>query len=131
MKLKFINADEITSRAKATAHTSGKLGFSKDAIDYLNIKEGCSIQFAQNEDDENDLNLYAIVHEDIKEGAFRILKAGEYFYVNTKNLFDTIGVDYRSKRIIYDIVKGEYEGNKIVKLLRREITKKKKGMPTQ
>ena len=126
MKLKFFNAEETSRNAKATVHTSGKLGFSGDAIDYLEIKEGKSILLGQNEEDEKDFNLYAAVYDGIQEGAFRINKAGDYYYVNTKNLFDTLNIDYKGKRIIYDLVKFNYEGTPMIKMLRREITKKSK-----
>jgi len=131
MKLKFIKSEDTDQNAKATVHTTGKLGFSKDAVEFLGIKEGKSIQFAQNEDDPADLNLYAVVNNGIQEGAFRINKAGAYFYVNTKNLLDALGVDYKNKKIIYDRVKADYEGMPIVKMLRREIKKRSKGMPGQ
>jgi alpha-amylase/alpha-mannosidase (GH57 family) len=126
MNLKFIKANEISSKAKATIHKSGKLGFSNEATNYLKIKEGMYIMFAQNEDDSKDLNLYAILSEETKEEAFRISKAGEYFYVNTKGMFDSIEVDYSKKTIIYDIVKIEIDGNTIIKFNRREINKKNK-----
>jgi hypothetical protein len=130
MKLKFIKAEETERNAKATVHTTGKLGFSKDAIEYLGINEDNTIQFAQNTEDVNDKNLYAKIYGSAQEGAFRISKAGEYFYVNTKNMLDSLGVDYKNSKIIYDLVKGEYEGEQIVKMLRREIKKKKKELPT-
>lgn len=130
MKLKFFNAGEIEHKAKATVHSSGKLGFSSDAIEFMNLSESKSIAFAKNEDDEDDPNLYAVVHESLKEGAFKISKAGDYFYVNTKNLFDVMGVDYKNTKVIYDLIKAEYEGGQIFKMLRREIKKKNKDMPT-
>lgn len=130
MKLKFIKAEDTEYNAKATVHTSGKLGFSSDATDFLQITETKTIQFAQNEEDENDLNLYAVIYDGVQEGAFKISKAGEYYYVNTKNLFDTLGIDYKNTKVIYDLVKGEYEGSPIIKMLRREIKKKKKDTPT-
>lgn len=130
MKLKFIKAEEIPQRAKATVHTSGKLGFSNDAIDFLKLTESKSIQFAQNEEDEADLNLYAIINEGMKEGCFKVSKAGQYYYVNTKSLFDSLGIDYRETKIIYDLVKSEYEGMPLIKMLRREIKKQKKEKPT-
>ena len=71
-----------------------------------------------------------LIYSSAQEGAFKINKAGEYFYVNTKNLFDTLGIDYKNTRVIYDLVNGEYEGTPIIKMLRREIKKKKKDMPT-
>ena len=130
MKLKFIKAEETERNAKATVHTTGKLGFSRDAIDYLGISEDSTIQFAQNAEDENDMNLYAKIYPSMQEGAFKIYKAGEYFYVNTKNMFDALGIEYKKTKIIYDLVKGDYEGEKIIKMLRREIIKKKKELPT-
>lgn len=130
MKLKFIKAEETERNAKATVHTTGKLGFSRDAIDYLNIAEENVIQFAQNAEDESDINLYAKIYSSPQEGAFKINKAGNYFYVNTKNMFDTLDIDYKNTKVIYDLVKGEYEGEQIIKMLRREIKKKKKDMLT-
>lgn len=130
MKLKFIKAEETERNAKATVHTTGKLGFSRDAIDYLGISEDSTIQFAQNAEDENDMNLYAKIYPSMQEGAFKIYKAGEYFYVNTKNMFDALGIEYKKTKIIYDLVKGDYEGENIIKMLRREIIKKKKELPT-
>ena len=131
MKLKFIKAEETERNAKATVHTTGKLGFSRDAIDYFGITETTAIQFAQNTEDESDKNLYAKIYGSPQEGAFKIYKAGEYFYANTKNMFDALDIDYKNTKIIFDLVKGEYEGEQIIKMLRRDIPKKKKGMPTQ
>jgi hypothetical protein len=131
MKLKFIKAEETGLNAKAAVHTTGKLGFSKDAIDFLGITEGSTIEFAVNDEDNSDINLYAKIYNEVKEGAFRVSKAGEYYYVNTKKLFDAIEIDYRKIRIIYDLVKIDYEGEKIIKMIRRDIIKKPlKDMPT-
>jgi hypothetical protein len=131
MKLELINAEETGRNAKATVHTSGKLGFSAEAIGYLDINESKSIQFARNTDDPTDNNLYAFVYENIQKGAFKINKAGAYLYVNTRKMFDSFNEDYKNKRIIYDLVKGNYEGKPFVKLLRREINKKNKVNPMQ
>jgi hypothetical protein len=131
LKLRMLKAEETGRKAKATIHTSGKLGFSGDAIDYLAIKEGKSIQFAQNEDDEKDINLYAVLYDTMQEGALRINKAGSYYYVNTKSLFDTLYIPYKDKRIIYDLVKFEYEGQPFIKMLRREIKKNNKDLPVR
>ena len=130
MKLKFFKAEDTDRNAKATVHSTGKLGFSADAIEFLQLTEQKVIQFAQNEEDESDQNLYAVIFEAAQEGAFKISKAGDYFYVNTKNLFDTLGIDYKNTKVIFDMVKSEYEGQPIIKMLRRELKKKKKEMPT-
>lgn len=126
MKLKFFIANDIASKAKATIHQTGKLGFSNEAISYLQIKEDMYIKFAQNEEDENDLNLYALLTTQNTEECFKISKAGNYYYVNTKGLFDSIGVNYKETKILYDITKIEVDGMSMIKLIRREIKKKKK-----
>lgn len=130
MKLKFINAEDTNHNAKATVHRSGKLGLSSDAIEFLQLSEGKSIQFAINEEDENDKNLYAVVYETIQEGAFKISKAGEYYYINTKNFFDSLDIDYKKSRVIYDLIKLDYEGQKIIKMIRRDIKRVKKELST-
>jgi hypothetical protein len=127
MKLKFYKAADVASKAKATIHKTGKLGFSSETIGYLGIEEGKYIKFAQNEEDENDVNLYAVLSDVQDEDCFRIHKSGNYYYVNTKGLFDSIGIEYFKKTIIYDIVKSEYEGAQIIKMNRREICKTRKG----
>jgi hypothetical protein len=126
MKLKFFVANDIASKAKATIHQTGKLGFSNEAISYLQIKEDVYIKFAQNEEDASDLNLYAVLTNQVTEECFKISKAGKYYYVNTKGLFDSIGVNYKETKILYDITKIEIEGVSMIKLIRREIKKKKK-----
>jgi len=124
MKLKFIKAQEIDKNVKCAVHKTGKLGFSSSAIEKLNLTTDKGVMIAVNEEDENDENLYMLITETANEDSFRVSKAGDYYYVNTKALFDTIGVDYRNKKIIYDIVDFENEGTKMYKLLKREVKQK-------
>jgi hypothetical protein len=126
MELDFFNAEEIEKNAKATVHTSGKLGFSSGAIDLLDFENKKFIRLARNKGNENDENLYAVMQEDAQGGAFRISKSGEYYYVNTKNLFDGLGIDYKNNTVIYDLVKIEYEGQPLIKMIRRNIKRKNK-----
>ena len=128
MRLKFIKAEETQRNGKATIHHSGKLGFSGDAISSLGLTDQKWISFAINEDNAEDRNLYAVVYDEKTEGAFRINKAGQYYYVGTRAMFDTLGVDYRNSKVIYDIVKSEYEGREIIKFLKRIVRKKEKSL---
>ncbi|PSL23711.1 hypothetical protein [Chitinophaga ginsengisoli] len=127
MKLKFIKAQEIDRNVKATIHTSGKLGFSSDAAKKLRLSDNTrSVMIALNEDDTTDENLYIKTLDEQNDDAFSIIKAGEYYYVNTKAFFDNYNIDYRNSKIIYDIVEFEYEGEKMFKFIKREVKKKKK-----
>jgi hypothetical protein len=125
MKLELINAEETGRNAKATIHSSGKLGFSAEAVGLLDIKEGKFIQFARNVEDPTDRNLYAFLLEKMQKGALRINKAGAYYSVKTKKMFDSMNEDYIRKRIIFDLTKGEYDGKPFIKMLRREIPNKR------
>lgn len=125
MKLNFIKITESGRNVKATVHSSGKLGFSGDAIRYYNINDGMYIAFATSED-ENDKNLYAVFYDEYREGALKLKKAGHYYYANTKNMFDELGIDYRNIKIIFDIIdtQTKYDERTVIKLIKR--VKKKK-----
>lgn len=124
MKLKFIKAQDIDRNAKATIHTSGKLGFSADGAKKLSFgAETKGILIALNEE-PGDENLYIKTVAELTEDAFPIIKAGEYYYVNAKAFFDTYGIDYRNSRIVYDILNFSYEGAAMFKFLKRELKKK-------
>lgn len=125
MKLKFIKAQEIDKNVKASVHNTGKLGFSIEAINKLKLDDMRSVLIAINEDEE-DGNLYIKLENEIVEDGFKLSKAGNYYYINTKAFFDNHGVDYRRSKIIYDIVEVIYEGEKIYKLIKREVKKKMK-----
>jgi len=125
LKLKFIKSQDIDKNVKCSVHKTGKLGFSSSAIDKLQLTTDKTIAIAVNEDDKEDENLYVMINENSENDGFKISKAGDYYYVNTKALFDNIGVDYRNKKIIYDIVDFEYEGDKYYKLIKREVKNNK------
>lgn len=124
MRIKFIKANELRPQAKATAHQTGKLGFSSECEEYMGIKEGMGLSIGVNEEDDSDLNLYALVQDKPEEGSFKILKTGDYFYINAKLLFQELDIDFKNKRVIFDIKKTELDDLSIFKFHRREISKK-------
>lgn len=124
MKLKFITPDGLDKNLKATAHKSGKLGFTMDAAEKLKLTSERSVSVAVNEDDPSDTNLYVVINETVKEGSFKINKAGQYYYVNTKALFDTLKIDYKNDWVVYDISKETIDGQLIYRFKRRERDKK-------
>lgn len=68
-----------------------------------------------------DENLYAWIEKTGENGGFKVCKAGDYFYLNSKALFDKLEIDYRAKGVtyIYDIIAIVHEGNEIFKLQKR------------
>jgi hypothetical protein len=121
IKLKIHKANELEKNAKCTVHTSGKLGFSEGGAKKFGLTQDLFVVVATNEEDEGDPNLYAWVEKTDENGGFKVCKAGEYFYLNTKALFEKLQLDFRSKEVvnIYDIVAMDYEGQSIFKLLKR------------
>lgn len=123
MEIEFFNADELDRNLKCSIHKTGKLGFSGSAIEKLEISANKTISIGKGKDEELDV-LYIKINEGEEKGAFNVSKAGDYYYLNTKVLFDKLGIDYRRKRIIYDIVEIDNGDGKLYKLIKREISRK-------
>lgn len=124
MKLKFIEPQSLEKNVKATVHKTGKLGFTVEAAKKLKLSNEKSMAIAINEDDPNDLNLYTIVYPTKEKGAFNVAKAGDYYYVNTKPLFDSLKVDYVNDYVAYEIMEDEIDGQNIYVFKRRMPNKK-------
>lgn len=101
----IFNAKDLTQRLKATIQMTGKLGFTQDTIDQLRINQERSIVMAPDVEDTN--ILYMCVLDTKPEFAFPILKSGPYFYLNTKQLFDKLEMDYQKNVIIFDLSRCE------------------------
>lgn len=125
LKLKWISPDGLEKNMKATAHKSGKLGFTMDAAEKMQLSADKSVNIAINEDDPADKNLYVMINSGVSEGGFKISKAGQYYYINTKALFESLKIDYRKDWIVYDISRETIDGQLIYVFRRRE--KEKKG----
>ncbi len=126
MKISFFNPQDFEGNIKATIHSSGKLGFTEAAIEKLEIGQKAGARIGINESDSTDKNLYVLLVDAEEEGAFKISKAGAYYYINTKTLFDNMQVPYNTSRISYDIVPIIIEGVKMYKFLYREKAKEAK-----
>jgi hypothetical protein len=121
MKIQFVKPAAANVNVKATVHINGKLGFSKAATKKFSLDEGKFIKIGVNSEDENDKNLYVIIKNFDDGESLKIHKAGQYYYVNTKQLFDNLGIDYQTKKIIYDVEDFEYSNIKMHKFVKREL----------
>lgn len=121
MKLKIYNAKQAQKNPKATLQSTGRLGFSEKANEVLKLEAGKYLVMATNDEDDTDTSLYAWLEDDDNGGGFRINKAGEYYNVNTKPLFDELNINYQDKinLIIYDIKEIEIDSKKIYKFVKR------------
>jgi hypothetical protein len=117
MGLKILSAKKFNVNLKCSIHSTGKLGFTDSTIKALELTEKSCVKFAQ--DDEDEENLYLINSKETDEESFKVNKAGSYYYVNAKPLFDNLGLDYRKNTIIFDMVEVPELGVGIYKLNKR------------
>ena len=118
MQLKIIKPKEANAITKITVHKTGKLGFSKGAMEMLSLEENKFTKFGHDEYD----NFYIIMCKESDEETFNVSKAGDYYYINAKTLLEDLEVDYKSDdTTIYDIRKTDKEN--IYKLQKRVIKK--------
>ncbi len=123
MKLKFFNPENLEKNLKATVHKTGKLGFTVESAKKMDLKPGKGAAIGINEEDETDQNLYVIIHPNRTEGSFNVSKAGSYYYINTKALFDSLKIDYVKDSVVYDISSQTINNQDLFVLKRREKTK--------
>ncbi|MBI5324968.1 MAG: hypothetical protein HZB41_06815 [Ignavibacteriae bacterium] len=126
MKFKKLNYELAERNMKCTIHKTGKLGFTLNAARKLGLSTSKSLDIGINEDDQNDKNLYMVIYDIINENSLRIYRAGEYYYVDTKELFDYLKYEYRYYTIIFDLVVIKEENFEYVKLIRRVLPRKSK-----
>ena len=126
MRYTILSASRFVSKLKATVHTSGKLGFSEVTAKELGFGQFPNqyVQFAQ--DNDNPSVLYLINGTSDDGDSFKVCKAGAYFYINAKLMFDSLGVDYVNKTIIYDMSKVQDEEREVYKMTKRELDKPQK-----
>ncbi len=103
MKIKFFNPEYLEKNLKATVHKSGKMGFTIESARKMQLSPEKSLLIGINEDDLEDKNLYVIVNQSRQNDAFPVLKAGEYYYVNTKPIFDNLKFEYVEKNISFEL----------------------------
>ncbi|MFZ2324902.1 MAG: hypothetical protein WAV89_14560 [Ignavibacteriaceae bacterium] len=111
---------------KATIHQSGKLGFSQAAIDKLELTQNLYLMIGTSKENKKDNSIYLAVSKESNEMAIKVNKAGNYYYLSTKDFFNEIGVDFKNKSVIYDIVDISTEHEKLYKLIPREKDRKRK-----
>lgn len=127
LKLKTIKAPIDVNNYKATTHFTGKIGFSKIAAENMKLDENKYLEFAINENDKDDENLYVFVRNERKDGFLKINKAGSYYHINAKNMLEKLQMDYISKKIIFDITEIPYENEIVYKFDKREKERKRKS----
>ncbi len=125
INLKFIEIDTNPIKPKATIHASGRLGFNLEAINFMELDKKKYFKVAiQDENGVGVSNIY-LIEQVSANGAAKVAKAGEYYYLNVGSLFDDIEEDYKNFTVIYDIKKELYDGKDMFVLKKRKLIKKR------
>lgn len=120
IELEFFDSSSKYGVVKATVHKTGKLGFSSGASKLMNLESTRYFNIGTNKGDHNDTSLYLVKIDEETDKSFRVIKAGDYFYVFIKNIMRELKIDYKNESVIYDIEEIEDGVPVIYRLTRRE-----------
>ena len=124
----FYSAKKYSAKLKVTIQATGKLGFTDDTAKELELSTQTYIKLGGDESDPD--VMYLVVLQEANDDAFKVCKAGDYYYLPTTVLFLSLGYDFRNKTIIFDLTRAkefdEEFGGTVYKLNKRESDKKKK-----
>ncbi|MBQ8940105.1 MAG: hypothetical protein IJ047_07765 [Paludibacteraceae bacterium] len=102
MAVRIISTKDFAKPLKVTLQSSGKLGFTAETAKALRLESGKLIQFGK---DEEKNELYLILSNGAPEDAFAVAKAGDYFYLPTTLMFDSLEYNYKRATYFFDLVR--------------------------
>jgi len=131
MKAQILSAKKYNRRLKVTIQSSGKLGFTDETAKEFHLSEESSyIKFILDEDNPGD--LYLSLSREYDEDAFKVCKAGKYYYLATALMFTEMGFNYKENTIIFDLSRdSRYDaefGGEVYRMYKRTLSKKEADM---
>lgn len=118
-ELKLHKAERYSRNVKATIQKSGRMGFSSAAIKLMGVDNNSHIGIFTNDNDPSDDNLYLMLTDKPQEGFFKVKKAGKYYALDARELFQTLGYDYKNYSIIFDVSEQKIDGRDMFVLNKR------------
>lgn len=120
IELDFFDSSSKFGIIKATVHKTGKLGFSSGASKFMDIENVNFFNIGLNKANADDKSLYLVSAKNETDKSFKVVKAGDYYYIFIKNILRELKVDYKNESVIYDIEEIANNGQQLFKLTRRE-----------
>lgn len=120
IELEFFDSSNRYGVIKATVHKTGKLGFSSGATKFLDLDNIRYFNIGLNKKDQEDDSLYLVPSEKQSEKSFKLVKAGDYYYLSIKDILRELKIDYKNESVIYDIDELDLSEQKLYKLTRRD-----------
>ncbi|MDE6079802.1 MAG: hypothetical protein K2G35_07040 [Duncaniella sp.] len=126
--IKILKTRDYNVKLKATIHRSGRLGFTSDTASTLSLSNQSFVKFAIDDEDDNAMYLLLTSKED--EDSFKVIKSGEYYYLPTTLMFESLGFDYKKFNIMFDLIRmSEYDellDGQVYKLNKRILMRKER-----
>ena len=124
---KLIDVRKFNVNLKATIQSSGRLNFTEDTARVLGLSETTRMRFGI--DDENEDVFYLVIVPEGDDNSFKIRKSGIYHYLPGKLLFDSLGLDYKTNPIMFDLIRlpemDEIAEGEVYKLSKKNMPRKK------
>ena len=98
----FIKPKSPLGKTKLTLHKTGKFGFSSEANKLLNLAENRFVKFGL----DNFKNIFLKVQLEQDDECFRIAKAGEYYYIFSLDLLESLDVK-KGENITFDLTEDK------------------------
>lgn len=105
MKLKIYSAKNYGTKLKVTIQETGKLGFTKETAESLQLSNDTYIKIAEDEETQGD--LYMIVCNKKDEDGFKANCNAGYYSLYTTILFKEMGIDFVNQTVIFDLSREE------------------------
>ena len=129
MALHKISSKDKVSKLKARSHTTGRIGFTKDTSDGMNLELSDYVNLYA-DDDKNPLHIYIAHSSSDEEGSYQIKGDPNYLFFNAKNFFELIGFEFKTRAIEYEIARANVDGQDVWELT-GELTKPRKSKKSQ
>ncbi len=117
--LEFFDSVGSTGILKATVHKTGKLGFNSGASKFMKLDTVKFFSIGINKANEEDKNLYLVPITEPTEKSFKLIKAGDYYYLYIKNILRELKIEYKNETVIFEIEQVEQNDRMFYKLERR------------
>ena len=136
--LEIFSAKKLRGNAKATVQATGKIGFSLVAAELLELTKETGVIFGKQPGVSGYESLFIITVSGANKEAFPVIRVGNYYQIDVRNLLDLLNVQYKERSLIYNVsaVKDEDERKTFKLSLRREVkrpsrTPKERGFSAQ
>lgn len=118
MGYRILSAKDYNVNLKCTIHKTGKFGFTDATAIKLGLENIPAVKFAV--DDEDESIMYLILSGSEDNDTFKVNKAGDYYYVFAKTLFDSLNMDYLKFNIMFDLTE-EKDGDTILYKMKKRM----------